>query len=289
MKYLILHIDGGLGKNIIATALVKTLKKNYLDYEIIVVSAWEEVWFNNPYIYRFFKFGNLNYFYDDYVKDKDSLIFMQDPYQSTDFIYSKEHLLQTWCKLCGVIYDGESTEIFLTPREIDHVRNVILSDITKPIFLIQPYGGVSTGVPYSWARDIPTGISQEIVNYYSQTYDILQIKRQDQPLLQNAKPLTLGFREIFCTMLFSQKRLLIDSFAQHAAAALNLPSTVLWIVNKPSVFGYSIHNNIVSKTIETYNTTKYSYLQPYNISGTITEYPYNTRDIFNINEIIESL
>lgn len=287
MKYIIFHIDGGLGKNIMATAVVKAIKNHY-GREIIVVSAWEEVWANNPNVYRFFKFGNLNYFYDDYVKDKDTIIFMHDPYHSEEYIYSKEHLIKTWCTLCKVPYNEEKTELYLTNREIDYCKNVILKDVKKPIFLIQPNGGVQE-LPYSWARDIPTNIAQEIVNYYSGTYDVLQIKRENQPLLQNAIPLTLGFRELFCVLLFSEKRLFMDSFAQHAAAALDLPSTVLWIVNTPNVFGYDMHKNITVSAEVVNNTTKYSYLQPYNISGVVSEYPYGTRDIFNINEIIESL
>jgi hypothetical protein len=286
--FVIFHIEGGIGKNIMATAVAKAIKKKYKDRKLIIVTAWEEVWVNNPYIDRIYKFGGLNYFYEDIVKDKDTIILMHDPYHTTNHIYGREHLIKTWCDLFDVEYNNEEIELFFTPREIDYVKNMVLKGITKPIFMIQPNGGMQD-LPYSWARDIPFGIAQEIVNHYADSYHILQIKRENQILLNKANALTVPLREAFICLLFSQKRLFIDSFAQHASAALGLPSTVCWIVNKPDVFGYKIHENVVSNIEEKYKTTKYSYLSPYNITGAINEYPYDTRNLFNVNTILDSL
>jgi hypothetical protein len=52
-------------------------------------------------------------------------------------------------------------------------------------------------------------------------------------------------KEFFIILLKSEKRLLIDSCLQHAAAAFNLPSTVCWVGTSPEVFGYEIHKNIL--------------------------------------------
>jgi hypothetical protein len=45
--------------------------------------------------------------------------------------------------------------------------------------------------------------------------------------------------ELFSLLLVSQKRVLIDSCLQHAAAAaaLGLSSVVLWVGTSPKVFG----------------------------------------------------
>jgi hypothetical protein len=88
----------------------------------------------------------------------------------------------------------------------------------------------------------------------------------------------------------SSKRLLIDSFAQHAAAALQLPSTVCWVGNKPEVFGYSLHDNIVANEFTTKPELKNAYLSRFNIAGDLIEFPYYSEDeIFNVDTIIESL
>ena len=49
-KYVIWHIQGGLGKNVAATALIKDLKEKYPDRKLIMVVSWPEIFLNNPYI-----------------------------------------------------------------------------------------------------------------------------------------------------------------------------------------------------------------------------------------------
>ena len=42
-KYLVFHVEGGLGKNVASTAVVTHLKKKYNDRKIIVVCSYPEV------------------------------------------------------------------------------------------------------------------------------------------------------------------------------------------------------------------------------------------------------
>jgi len=289
MDFIVFHIEGGIGKNIAATAVVSAIKKKYPLRGIVIVTAWEDVWFNNPNIFRVYTFGNSPYFYEDIVKGRDTIVMMHNPYHCTEHIYNKHHLIQTWCNLFDIPYSGEKPELYLTPRELDYVNKSLVSQFNKPILIIQPNGGDNNDIPYSWARDIPFNVSQKIVDKLSLDYAVLQIKRENQPALVGATPITLPIRHIFCLLTFSRKRLLIDSFCQHAAAALELPSTVTWIVNSPNVYGYDIHNNIISDVEERYKTTKYSYLSPFNITGSINEYPYDTNNILDVDKILDSL
>ena len=88
----------------------------------------------------------------------------------------------------------------------------------------------------------------------------------------------------------STKRLFIDSFAQHTAAAMNMSSTVGWIANKPNVFGYEMHDNIIANPITVKPELRHSYLQQFNISGDLLEFPYNNEDeIFDVDKIIASI
>jgi hypothetical protein len=82
----------------------------------------------------------------------------------------------------------------------------------------------------------------------------------------------------------------MDSFGHHAAAALNKPSTVLWIANTPVVFGHEVHNNIVSNPFTKKPELRNAYLQKFDIAGNLLEFPYNNEtEIFNIQQIIDSL
>ena len=54
-KYVVWHIEGGLGKNIAATALVSSIKKKYEDRKIIIVASFPEIFLKfNAYLKKVF-------------------------------------------------------------------------------------------------------------------------------------------------------------------------------------------------------------------------------------------
>ena len=287
-KYAVFHVDGGMGKNILATAVVEVIKKNDPERKIVVVSGWADVWLNNPHIHRIYQFGNIPYFYENYVKNKDVKVYRQEPYFSENYILKKEHMIATWCKLYNINYNNEKPNLYLNPLEIEVVRNKMIR--SKPIMIIQTNGGAANQeLKYSWYRDIFYPYATSVVEHYKNDYHIFHIRRPDQIAIEGTEILNLNNRELFAAFLFSQKRLLIDSFGQHACAALSLPSTVVWIGNHPDILGYNIHKNIISKKEEYYNTLHSSYLENYDITGLPIQYPYKDFDLFKIDDIIQSL
>jgi hypothetical protein len=64
-KYLILQIEGGIGKNIVATSVVRAISNQYLDRKIIILTAHIDIWMCNPRIYKVLEFGKTPYFYQD--------------------------------------------------------------------------------------------------------------------------------------------------------------------------------------------------------------------------------
>ena len=71
----IFHIEGGIGKNILATSVVSSLKTSDPDRKIIVVTAWPQVWFNNPDIYQVYQLGQIANFFKNFIQDKNTKIF----------------------------------------------------------------------------------------------------------------------------------------------------------------------------------------------------------------------
>jgi ADP-heptose:LPS heptosyltransferase len=285
---IIFQINGGIGKCVIATAVCEAIKKQYPESKLIVVSGYSDVFLNNPNVHRSYNFGSLNYFYEEFIEGKDIKLFAHDPYQTSEHIQYKEHVIETWCRLCDVPYNGELPKIYLTERERTFYKNKFLTE--KPIFLIQPNGGVENAIKYSWARDIPFKITQKIINEFKGRYNILHIKRDDQISYENVIPVSDSFRAIAVLISISEKRLFMDSFAQHTAAAMSIPSTVLWVANRPNVFGYDIHNNIQSNPFTVKPELKNSFINKFNINGDLLEFPYNSEDeIFNYRDVIESI
>ena len=239
---------------------------------------------------RAYRIGVTPYFYKDFIGDKDSLIFRHEPYFTTEHIHKKLPLIENWCNLYNLEYRGESPDLSFNVRQIQYAERKWARE--KPILVIQTNGGPMNDQPYvySWARDIPFHVSTEVVNSLSEKYHIIQICRSKDQIIKGVEPVfeSIGNMELFSLLLLSEKRLLIDSCLQHASAALNLKSTVLWVSTSPDVFGYSLHDNIKA---EFSNDVKLpgSYLFDYDFHGLNHECPIKDMGIFDVSSIINTL
>lgn len=286
----IFQINGGIGKCVAATAMLPSIKEKYPDSQLVIVSGYPEVFLNNPFVYRSFAFGQIQYFYQDFIEGKEFVILAHDPYLQTEHIRQNEHLITTWTRMFDLPAPTEiAPKLYLTERERTFFSNKFQSD--KPMLLLQTNGGADQqGVKYSWARDIPSGVVQAVIEEFKEQYNVVHVRREDQPAYDFTIPVTDNFRALVVLVSLSAKRLLMDSFVQHTAAALNLPSTVLWVANKPEVFGYNIHDNIVCNPFTATPELKNAYLGKFNISGELVEFPYNNEsEIFTIDNVIKSL
>jgi ADP-heptose:LPS heptosyltransferase len=287
-RYIVLDVTGGHGKNIQVTAVIRAIKKQYPNRKVVVVGSWDSPYFYNPNIFRFYLQNQFFYFKDDFLKE-DTIIMKHDPYNETNHILRKEHLTETWCKMFDIPYDGYKPDIFINPRELEIAKDKIKPD-GREILLYQPSGG-NPSTQYSkksWYRDMPIEIAQDLANFFSKKYRVLHIKTPEQPVLQNVEVLNLPLRELYGVFPLSTKRLFIDSFASHLAAGLGLQSTVCWIGNSHKVFGYPEHINIYPNAKIINNLDRYTYLNE-DISGFIQAFPYDTINLFDINEIINAV
>ena len=287
-KYLIWHIQGGLGKHIAATSLLEDLKSKYKDYKLILTCAYPEVFLNIPFVDRVYNLNKLSYFYETYIKDKEVIIFKHDPYDSTGYITKTQHIIESWCDILKIKYQNQQPFLY-----INYSQNSLLSkwERSKPILLLQTTGGVGTNI-YSWTRDLPIELSLEIVNKYSSSYHIIHVTKPEGYQIPNVERIDqeLSFSELSSLVQYSSKRIFIDSSLQHIAASLSLPSNVIWIGTSPTVFGYSIHQNIISNPINPSNQLIDSYTSDYSFYDNYKECPYpNIESMFNIKDVLENL
>lgn len=286
---IIFQIEGGIGKSIAATAVCKAIRTQYPDDDLIVISAYPEVFLCNPCITKVYDFNHLNYFYQDHIEGQEVKAMLHNPYFESNFLMEEGHLIKVWCEMFGIKYNGELPDIYLNNREQTFFSSQFVTD--KPIMLIQTNGGPANQTnKYSWTRDIPHDTAQLIVNHFCRDYNVVHIRREDQPGLENTTAVQAEFRAIATLILHSKKRLFMDSFAQHTSAALNKPAVVCWIGNSPKQFGYDMHTNIIANPPTIKPELKFSIFNKYNISGQITEFPYNNEhEIFNVEDIIRAL
>lgn len=288
---IIVQIVGGIGKTIAFTAVAKAIKQHYPDSNLIVFTESPSILKNNPNVYKALSNHKYNhFFYKQYIQDKDVKIFLAEPFLTSDVITEKKHLIESWCKLIDVPYNGEQPEMFLSEAEEEYYQPYYQTD--KPLFVIQTNGGVlgPQEVGYNWVRDLPENLVREIIEEYKEYYSIVHIKRKDQITYQDTFECYDNPRGVAILLSMSEKRLLIDSFAQHMAAALNLPSTVCWIGTNPISFGYEIHNNIIANPPEKEYITDELTFTLNELWEPIENLPYESMDsIFDINKIFQSL
>ena len=289
-KYLVWHIQGGLGKNIAGTALIRDLKEFYFDRKLIMVVSYPEVFLNNPNIDRVYQIGQAPYFYQDYIENKDVIVFKHEPYDQTGHITKKKHLIENWCDLLSIKFTNQQPEI-----HVNYIQKMTtgLWKRDKPVMVLQTNGGpANQQYSYSWTRDIPIEVAEELVNRYKSEYHIIQITRADGYPLEGVERVDriLSNMELFALLVESKKRILIDSCLQHAAAAFKLPSMVLWIGTSPIVFGYNLHRNITAKLTARANQLIGSYLFDYQFENNAHECPYiDVKDIFDLDEIFNNV
>mgnify|MGYP005745665965 FL=1 len=293
-KYSLFHVQGGFGKHIAATAVAKCIKNNHPSRELILTAVYTEIYQNLPFVDRVYQLGNTSYYYQTYVEDMDSLIFANEPYFTTDHVNKKLPLIQTWSKMYGLKYKGEMPQI-----TFNHLQKKIAKEFWtgrangKPIMVIQTNGGLlNEQRPYLWARDMPITLAQKLVDHYEKDYHIFQITKPAGEVLDGVEVIKdpMSNMELVSILLQSEKRIFIDSCMQHAAAALKMPSVVLWNGTSPKVFGWDMHTNIQARKPAKFKLPN-SVFFDFDFIGVEAEYPYVDEDeeIFDFDKIIEAV
>ena len=294
-RYLIWLIEGGLGKNVAATSLCKTLKETYPHRSLILLCTFPDVFANNPYIDRVFGLNKLSYFYENYIQDKDTLIFRQDPYHQSGHITNKDHIIKSWCDILDLPYTFQQPKLYLNYAQKFPKSNLFRD---KPVLLLQTtsvqfYKDDGTlEEPYHWQRDIPYELAENIIKKYNSKYHIIHLTTPGGYNLKGVERLdtNISFIEMCHLLLNSNKRILVNSVLQHIAPSFNLKSDVIWVGSSPKVYGYSIHNNILATPPKINNHLVNSIVEKFHLGNNEFECPYNTvDDMFNIPQVLNSL
>lgn len=280
---ILLDISGGVGKGIAATGAVKIATENGLVVDVI--TAHPSVWEGNPNVNKVWDWKRTEYM-SEFIKNYDRVIF-DDPYRHTKFLLEGLDLTGTYNYMINGISEPVLPQLFLNKAETLYVKT-LLQDIKKPILVVQTNGGSTEG--YAWPRDLPLEEAVEILNSFSEEYEIVHLRGPGQLEIGGLKHTAdLTIRQSFVVLAMSTKRLLIDSVYQHAASALGLPSIVLWGLTEKEKFGYDMHTNIECVTPELKNMDRLDSMFSglWNDVGVCPFSP--TQKVFDTAEIIEKL
>lgn len=220
-KGIVVHLQGGLGKCIIFTAVAKCFKETYPDKELIVISGFPEVFVNNPNVDHNYGFITPE-LWQRYYGNPDYEVFAQDPYMEDDWIKNKSrHLSEIWCQMLGLICSGTNPELFFSGPELDELNLMIQTD--KPICVVQSSGGANPK-SRSWTRNPPRGEFDEYLSQYLESHFIVHLCVPDTPGLQNIHQRIdiLNRRQAMCLVYYAPMFIGIDSYGMHTRAANSL-------------------------------------------------------------------
>ncbi len=140
---------------------------------------------------------------------------------------------------------------------------------------------------------MPFDVATKVANHFKKSHFIMQLTRPASPKIPDVfvRNENLSNTELVGIVELSDKRLLIDSSLQHAAAAFGLPSTVLWNATSSVIFGHEIHNNIQAKEKPKKSLPGSVYFD-YSFDANEHEFPYeeeDLKDLYNLDQIIDAL
>jgi hypothetical protein len=218
------------------------------------------------------------YFYEDYIKDKDTIVFKHEPYNSNEVITRKSNLAKAWCKSLGLEYDVNKPVLYFNQIEEQNARLLAQNySNNKPLVAVQINGGtgnVPKHINFNWFRDLPPHYVIPIIDKHKDKFTFVQVKSGNQIQLDNCTQLDLTLRELFLLLSQCKTAIGIDSVTQHIMACFNKPSLVCWVGNSPIVYGYSMHTNVMSNLEFKYGNLE-SYLDPYPLQTQGHQCPHN--------------
>lgn len=252
MKFdnIVFIVDGGIGKNIMATVPLRGIKKKYPNKKIHVVCGFPDIFLHNPNVDRLYRFTNTQYLCEDKIKTERALVLKREPYIEYDYLYKNKHLTEVWCEVLNVPFDNTKPDIFLTRRDLREAER-FLKNTKKKVLLMHLTGGIppQQGQPLKrmYVRDLPEEVAQIIVDELKDDYFIINIRRKGQAEFKSVLNLESMLRPLIALIPHADKLLFIDSFMQHAAAAQDREAIVLWGGTHPTCLGYESHINIMKE------------------------------------------
>jgi hypothetical protein len=217
-KTFLLHIIGGLGKVIMATAVVRSYKLAHPEDQIVVVSGYPEVFVNNPDVHRNFNF-NTPYLWQDYYSKPEIKIYAQDPYFTPQWVKNKPvHLIDIWCGELGIPSVQKTPLLYFSGPEVDELQSMIKVD--KPLVVVQSTGGPNPAAR-AWTRNPPADEFNAFLEKFKDTHFILHLCLKETPVLEavHQRIENLNRRQAIALVYYANEVIGIDSYAMHARAA----------------------------------------------------------------------
>ncbi|MBI5873000.1 MAG: hypothetical protein HZB36_02520 [Candidatus Omnitrophica bacterium] len=306
IKNIIFVAEGGVGKVICSTAVIKRLAEEFPEKKIIVLTGYPDIFLYNPNVYKVFNFGNPLYFYDDYV-NSESFVIKVEPYTDYEYMFNVEHIIDTWCKMIGIERKGAMPEIFFLDNEMEAAKayvDKITQQGKKKFIVMQWIGGIIPqnkdemalidAVSRMHRRSLSKSVAQKLANkLVSRDYVVGVIQHENFPDIQGTERLffpNTPVRGIIALLKFAEGFIGIDSFLHHAATVFGLKGVVIWGGTNPKKLGYEYQRNLTKQACKTpFCHRPDSYVFDSTSIGSIWNCPFNTKCLdYDADDIVSA-
>ena len=291
IKRIVFIVEGGIGKNIMATAVVSKIKEKYSDKKLVIVTAYPDIYLYNPKVSRVYNMSNAVYFYDDNIGE-DTIVIKVEPYLSYDYLNQNKHLMRVWCDVLGLeCSEMPQPELFFTKDEYDMAFDYV-GQITggwrRPLVMFQWIGGL---VPADASteeikkahmmmarRFLDKELAQEIVEkLVKEGNTIVEVALPNFPRIERVLRVNTNLRQVLVLLKYAKTFVGIDSFLQHASATKSLfkKGVVLWGATNPKCLGYEHNVNLENQCELGHCNRPNSFLYDILPNGQFWSCPYN--------------
>lgn len=262
-KVAIVMIEGGIGDTLLATPLIRGLRKKHPPEEwyLVLVAMYHEIFgyvdpqFNdgdhlistNPNIDVLFSMRMNSNLYVNWARNAN-IIYRQNPYIGSPQRFGPLHMAEIWCKIHEVEMDELKLDYHITEQEEEQAKS-LYSMIDNPAVIIHPFGAHN---PINKSKKT-TNKDWEDVRWYqivhwliNKGYDVIQVGAEGEPTFDGVFSLIghVDIRETIAILKYADFFICIDSFILHAAKALEKIGVVLWGASNPYRLGYVENYNV---------------------------------------------
>lgn len=290
-KSCLVSIEGGLGKNVMFTSILKLLHTNY--ETIYTVSPYYDVFKCCKEVEDSFPMGNPSLY--QLVMDNDVDVLWKEPYSNRRFIKKECHLFDAWCEELGIeqipnkldinAYLSGNKPANLVP-DIDVGKEYPelvkgakeLSDKLGKFILVQFCGGQSPlqlNDKYDWKQEVIKRNyfkAQELINALHAKYPdckIVHFSLKTEPSFDNAEKIEAPYLMYHELAKYAYKVVCTDSSLQHLVTGVCHDVTVIWGETRPEHFGYACNKNICAQNV----INSQPYFRPLGVSPAIVKMP----------------
>lgn len=270
--------NGGLGKHIMATSMMAELAE--VHDHVYVISPYQDVFLACPSVDKCFLPGDPAI--KDLILDDSVKLITTDPYDHSDFIRHKVHVLDAWRDIVGLPAQNETDLALpsLNPMRVPFVFDnytKIFKDVKEPFILLQFYGGQSclqlnnNYQPRQEALKRNYPYATELVRMLQERYPDVALYAYSlptEPLPDGVKRFDAHYLHFRLLASRALAVICIDSSLQHLCTGVNDNVYVIWGETRPEHFGWSCNHNL-AKPLDEWSP----YFRPLGPSLTSVDFP----------------